>query len=231
MSEDLNLTQELKNGTKLLNIDKEIPQQFYILVDMNNPITKHNIERTGGFSSGAVANWYLPSNFRSKYFEGTVNYLPFILNMEHDFGGISMFCNNITSDYRVEYNCELYRKSKFKFFPSRFSTLYAFDSWNTCLEVQKKYKWWGCTAMPFKLEPGEFNRVIRVNMEIISLCRYLNNRMTLDSEIQNTIWNHYWSGKGDIKIQVDEGEIVNSGIIWEYLIEGRLTLIESKDII
>lgn len=160
---------------------------------------------------------------------GTVDYLPFIPNPNKDVQMVSVFYNNITSEYRTEYNCELHRRYNFQTYPSRLSAFYAFGDYDTCVAVSKKHHWNINTVKKFRLEPSPFNKVVKVNMEIVSLERYANRVSMLDQETQNIIWQSYWTGYGDFPMElptIHGRQVFNSGIIWEYLVEGRLTLIE-----
>lgn len=212
----------------LLNIDEQIPDEFYIFVNASNPITLHNLKFTKGFSSGAFSQLQM-NNFIEKYLSGTIDYLPFIPNPNTDVLMASMFYNNITSEYRTEYNCELYRQNTFPTYPSRLSACYAFGDIETCKQVSAKYHWDYRTVKKFKLVPNNFNKVVKVNMEIISLERYANRMSMLEPETHNLIWQNYWTGSGEISMElptVNGRQIFNSEVIWEYLIEGRLNLIE-----
>ncbi len=165
--------------TRLLNLNEKIPDTFYVFVNMNNIMTKHNLEVTKGFTSGAFGQLIF-DDFAIKYLDGTVDYLPFIPNPNKDVQMVSVFYNNITSDYRTEYNCELYRRYKFPTYPSRLSAFYAFGDYETCLKVSKIHHWNISTVKKFKLEQSPFNRVVKVNMEIVSLERYANRVSMLD---------------------------------------------------
>lgn len=196
---------------------------------MQNVVTKHNIENTKSIFSGAFGQLSVGDSFVTKYLEGTVDYLPFVQNENSDANMISMFSNNVTSGYRTEYNCELYRKYNNPKYPSRLSACYAFGDYETCIEVSKKYHWDLSTVKKFKLLPNDFNRVVKVNMEIISLERTANKISMTSEETQNHIWSSYWNGIGNIKLElptVEGRKIFDSGVIWEYLIEGRLELNE-----
>ncbi len=213
---------------KLLNSEESLPEVFYVFVNMNSLLTKHNLEFTKGFSSGAFGQLGI-GDFAKKYLEGTVDYLPFIPNPDKDIQMVSAFYNNITSEYRTEYNCELHRKYNFPTYPSRLSAIYAFGDYDNCIEVSRKYHWDITTVKKFKLEPSPFNKVAKVNMEIVSLERYANRVSNLDQNAQNTIWQSYWTGFGEIQMElptVNDRQLFNSGLIWEFLIEGRITLVE-----
>lgn len=214
---------------KILNSKDILPTEFYIFVNMQNIMTKHNIENTKSIFSGAFGQLSLGDEFVTKYLNGTVDYLPFIPNKNSDTSMVSMFNNNITSEYRTEYNCELYRKSNNPTYPSRLSACYAFGDYETCIEVSEKYGWNLSTVRKFKLLSDPFNRVVKVNMEIVFLERTANRISMTGQETQNKIWDSYWKGIGNIKLELPKVEgrkEFNSGVIWEYLVEGRLELKE-----
>ena len=213
----------------LLNIKKKIPDEFYVFVNLNNMMTKHNLEFTKTFTSAIFGQLSVTPDLLPKFLTNSINYLPFIPNDESDFKVISMFNNSITSDYRIEYNCELFRKRFYPHFPSRLSCIYAFGDFKDCEIVSKKYGWNLSTVMKFKLIDNPLNRVVKVNMEIISLGRYANNVSIIDKDSQNDIWESYWNGSGNIKMELptlNGRKEFESSEIWEYLIEGQLKLIE-----
>ena len=217
---------------KLMNINEEIPTEFYVFVNLFNPITKHNFEFTKGFTSGAIGEVAASSHLREKYINGNLDYIPFIPSKSTDIHGVSMYSMNALSSYRIEYNCEQYRRSKefSKVFPSRMSCLYAFGDYDSCKAVSDKYGWDIDSVKKFKLIPTPLNKVVKVNMEVISLFRGMESISIWDTSEQEVIWEHYWSGKANLKADshpmVQGPQPENSGVIWEYLIEGRIELIE-----
>jgi hypothetical protein len=214
-------------STKLLNSTEPIPDIFFVFVTMDNLITKHNLEVAKSFSSGAFVQ--LVDNFEKKYVAGSVDYLPFVINTNSDMKMVSPFYNSVTSEYRTEYNCEIHRRHNFPTYPSRLSAFYAFGDYGTCKLVSEKYNWDIKSVKKFRLEPSVHNRVVKVNMEIVSLERYANRVSMIDSETQKTIWQSYWTGHGDFSMELPTlkgRQTFNSETIWEYLVEGRLTLIE-----
>jgi hypothetical protein len=138
-----------------------------------------------------------------------------------------MFCHNITSKNTTEYNCEIHRKNYKSKFPSRLSSCYAFGDYESCLEVSRKYHWNINTVRKFKLIEHRDNRIAKVNMEIISLQRAAGNVAMIDTENLYQIWESYWNGVGELKMELPTmtgRQTFESGIIWEYLVEGILTL-------
>lgn len=51
-----------------------------------------------------------------------------------------------------------------------------------------------------------------------------------DNKTKNDIWKNYWNGTGNIGLELPdvkpERKIYSSSVIFEYLIEGKLVLIE-----
>ena len=233
----------------LLNTQEDIPEEFFVFVSKNNLLTQRNLTKTNCICSSAFleyitqvdipfANNYLKGiitaysgnykrEFPKKYLEGSIDYLPFKINEQSDLGMISMFNNSITNEYNVEYNIEIFRKLNFPLYPSRMSSCYAFGDYQSCLDVSKKYGWDISTVRKFKLIPHVSNRVVKVNMEIISLERYANLNSARDVQTLNTMYNSYWTGFGDCKMElptIHGRQVLSSGVIWEYLVEGILVL-------
>lgn len=235
----------------LFNCAEEPPQTFYVFLNRYNLVSRTNIDKTGcicssGFfqaiteTDSEFANKYLKGsisafspnfksiqNFTKHFLDGTMDYLPFTENQNCNLGITSMFSNSITSNYRTEYNCELSRKYDFPSYPSRLSSCYAFGDYETCKNVSEKYKWDISSVRKFKLIPHSYNKVAKVNMEIVSLERYANNVSIIDSQTQDRIWKSYWRGFDNIQMELptlNGREKIDSGVIWEYLIEGILKL-------
>ncbi len=213
---------------KLLNINENIPETFYVFVAQTNLFTQHNLNVTKSFTSGSVFHWS-DSNFIKKYLAGKIDYLPFIINQNKDIQAISAFENSITSEYRTEYNAEMHRYNNFPHFPSRLSAVYAFGDIETCKKVALKYGWNLNSVRKFKLIEHPLNKVVKVNMEIVSLDRYAQRVSFCDLNTTNQIWNSYWRGIGNIEMElptINGRQKFESDEIWEYLIEGRIEVIE-----
>lgn len=212
---------------KLLNLDEPIPNEFFVFINFDSLLTKHNLESTNSIFSAAFTYISIRKDLLEKYINGTLIYLPFAPNSKKDLGIISPFVQNITSGYKTEYNAELCRFQNFPLFPSRLSALYAFGDFQTCEKVSKLHKWPIETVRKFKLVPSVNNRIIKVNMEIVSLERYANKISTSSPETVDLTWKSYWTGKGEIETElptINGRKTFKSGVIWEYLIEGVLEL-------
>jgi len=107
------------------------------------------------------------------------------------------------------------------------SAIYAFGDIETCREVNKKYGWDLSEVKKFHIVDNPLTRVIKVNMEIISLAKHAYKVSSMQHKDQ--LWRSYWSGCGAIEMELPEPnaerQILNSGVIWEYLIEGAVKLV------
>jgi hypothetical protein len=224
---------------------KGIPDEFFIFVNQASFWTRHNFALTGKFVSAAfgAANpdqiptgtmvAYGPAEnaprgteaLREAYESGTLGYLMFDINPNY-FGFPTPFCASVSNDYRVEYDAEQTRLRSNPILPSRLSAIYAFGDYESCKQVSAKYPRWELAEVErFRLLPHPSNRVARVNMEIVSLARVAYRSASWTAEQIYGFWRRYWSGGGSISIELPMGgtrERLDSGEIWEYLIEGAL---------
>ena len=220
-----------KNKITLLN-DKTclIQNEFYIFIDQYSPITVLNLKNTKCFLSAAYSNCSLDTNFLKKYLEDNVDYFPFVPH-EKNLPIISPYCLSAINDYWVEYDAELCRKHYYPKYPSRLSAIFAFGDYETCIKVDREYDWDLRTVKKFRLNIDDLTRVIKVNMEIVSVMRTAYKRGFFDDKTKNDIWKNYWNGTEGIDLELPDVESerkkYHSGVIFEYLIEGKLVLIES----
>ncbi len=214
---------------RLINIDEEAPEEFYIFVDRSNFITAHNFRLTKKFSSGAANSCSIDSNFEKKYKEGSANYLPYKL-CEIDTVSPSLYFLSAIKNYRVEYDAETYRKHNHPLYPSRLSAIYAFGSMEMCKKVSEKYHWSLDNIHKFRLRNWPLTRIAKVNMEHVSLARLAYKNSAMLEESIEYLWANYWRGSGEIVFELPstnfERKKFNSGVIWEYLIEGVVECIE-----
>lgn len=214
---------------KLMNFDEEIPAELFIFTNLMNPITKLNLDNTKGFTSGTLP-FINDENSIQQYMEGNINYLPFIKNKQKTFGSLSMFCVNVINDYRVEYDAELCRMYKFPTYPSRFSSIFAFGDYESCIEVSINHRWDINSVKKFKIIEHPLTRVVKVNMEIVSLARGLYNCAMFSKDEINNLWRAYWEGDGNFSCEIPDlnskdKKRLDSGVTYEYLIEGRVEII------
>lgn len=208
---------------KLINIDEEIPSEFFIFVNKLNPMTYHNFNLIGQFNSGAFATASFGPEYLQKYLRGSFRYLPYE-PVPMDAVALSPYFLTAINDYRIEYDAEAYRERYFPLYPSRLSAIYAFGDAVTCAEVSRKHGWPLAEVHRFELVDNPLNRVAKANMEIVSLARHAFKVSAFqDSEL---LWASYWSSTGNITLELPTPDCqrreCDSGIIWEYLIEGTV---------
>ncbi|MCE5226998.1 MAG: hypothetical protein LLG05_14230 [Porphyromonadaceae bacterium] len=211
---------------KLINLDEDAPETFYIFVNQLNPMTEHNFKLTNTFSSGSF-NSCLDPNFAEKYLRGKARYLPYE-PCQADYISPSPFFLSVINDYRIEYDAEVYREKHHPLYPSRLSALFAFGDIETCKLVSQKHGWPLDTVYKFRLKEWPLTRIAKVNMEHISLARHAY-KVSMLQEIDN-LWGGYWAGFDEIILELPSTNFkrqqYNSGVIWEYLIEGIVECIK-----
>ena len=219
---------------KLINKDEDAPDIFYVFHNyfgLNGEINKWNFNLDHRIKSSSFLGLY-DNEFLNKYLAGEVDYLPFKYN-GLQVKSPSSFIMSTIHNYNIEHNLEYYRAQHFKFHPSRLSGIYAFGDYESCKLANKLYNWDLSSVKKFKLvEDSQTKSLIRIgkyNMEIVSLLRGIN-MMIFPTADQEQIYRNYWSGGGNIVIEVPIGMTperrrISSGVLYEYLIEGILELI------
>ena len=218
---------------KTINTNEEIPEYFYVFLNFRGIYDKAN-ERNYNLTKKITSTGF--SNLNSKlysaesFLNGDIDYLPFKSKGEYNYM-ISSFMMNRIHNYNIEYNLERYRKLNRRNYPSRFSGIFAFGDYETCRINADKNNWNINEVKKFRLLRNErFNKVAKLNMEIVSLLNGINIS-AFSIKNQDYIYNTYWSGGGSIQVEdrsllQKEPVIHNSGVIYEYLIEGCLEEVE-----
>ena len=216
---------------KLMNIDENVPKEFFVFINESNPITKNNITLTKQYTSSGITEALISEEKLNDYLKGKMQFAPYIPNPIRNYS-VSLFSLSVTNEYSVEYEAEYIRSKYFPLYPSRFSCLYAFGDYETCENVSEKYGWNIDSVKKFKLLDNPLNRVVKVNMEHISLWRGIKSTYTsFDRNDIDNYWKSYWKGDKDINVEIPNSNLedlikINSGNIYEYLIEGTLKLID-----
>ena len=207
---------------ELLNIKEEYPSKFYIFVNTLNPMTEHNFKLSGRFTSGAFGGLFDQKTLK-KYITGEIRYLPYE-SCQMDDMALSPYFLTAINDYRIEYDAEVFRKKYYPLYPSRLSAIYAFGDYESCKKASKAHGWDLSTVQKFKLIEHPLNRVVKVNMEHVSLARHAY-KVSMLQNIE-TLWKNYWIGSGNITVELPASNFsrktFDSGKIWEYLIEGAV---------
>jgi hypothetical protein len=210
----------------------DIPDIFYVFCNTADLGCWHDLQFTHSITSAGIAACQ-DAAFLKTYQDGTADYFPFVPNSGRSTGFTSFFSAALTAEYRVEYDVERIRRMEFSRAPSRFSCVFAFGALEDCQKASQIYRWNIQEVRRFRLVDHRLNRVARVNMDVVSLMRsgYRKGSWTEDRSI--AIWRHYWSGAEGLSIDIPAVEndrptrrAMSVGTLWEYLIEGRLELID-----
>ncbi len=223
---------------KLLNINEEAPQIFYIFIGQGNnifsQINYHNYKLTKSIMSSGFEGIIIQQDKIKDFIDGNIDYAPFIPNKTtlHNPSSHSM---TVVNGYNTEYILEYIRANDFKTYPSRFSCVYAFGDYESCEKASKWYGWDLKNVKKFRIKKTDgildsCVKIVKCNMEIVT--RMWNcDIASFDRNSINKIAQAYWNGTGQIateKQDIDTGLYTQkiSDVLYEYLIEGILEEIE-----
>ncbi len=224
------------NMMKTMNTGESLPDQFYVFLGRGsewpwNAITRHNFDLSRGrlVSNGMAMALTTSGDYRNKFLQGDVDYLPFIPNPSHDSLSVSPFERLIANRYGLEYSLEIARKAYFKRYPSRFSCLYAFGCMEDCEKRADGHKWDLSSVQGFRLNLSEplagVTKVVKANTNYIGFLEY-SDYPTFSPHDQDVLFRQYWECKNDYKIRemkLDGGTSIHRcDTLYEYLIEGVL---------
>ena len=217
---------------KTLNTKEEIPEFFYIFINQGDSIfcniNYHNYTLTSSIVSGGFYNLLVDFEKADDFIKGNITYAPFIPN-KTTFSIPTSHTLGVINGYNVEYILEYYRPKQY---PSRFSCVYAFGNYESCLKASKIYDWDIKNVKKFRLKQLgiEFNKCIKIvkcNMGIVTAMWKCGGISAFDDKSTRKIAEAYWSGKG--KIATERSDLTTGLItqvisqeLYEYLIEGVL---------
>jgi hypothetical protein len=159
----------------------------------------------------------------AKYKENVVNNLPYVENSSVDIKRLSPFLASKFKEYAIEVELERFRMKNYPTYPSRLTSVFAFGDVDSVNNVITLHNWQRQSLRKFVLVPNENNRVAKVNMSIISyVTSFYNN---IPETIRNSYWDLYWSGKHSVLDLGSNIPPMPRDIIWEYLIEGKVTIV------
>lgn len=225
---------------KLLNIEEEVPEIFYIFVGLGKSFASqanyHNYKLTKTIVSGGFKNLMIYSGKIKDFINGNIVYAPFVPN-ETTFMSPTSHLIGIINSYQTEYILEYTRVNNYQKYPSRFSCIYAFGDYESCVKANKLYpKMFDLTKVKkFKLKKTNTDldkciKVVKCNMEIVT--RMWNcDIISFEPESVDKIANAYWQGFGQVATErqdIETGLCTQevSDVLYEYLIEGILEEIE-----
>lgn len=99
---------------KTINTNEDCPSEFFIFINLQNPIVYNNAEKIGVITSSGITAASMDENMLRSYISGNADYLPFIPNPNAS-PAISMYQLGVMNTYRVEYNAEISRKENSKY--------------------------------------------------------------------------------------------------------------------
>ncbi len=222
---------------KVQNIDERVPDVFYVFIGLGNSyfsqVNYHNYKLTHRLISSGFSSLLAESQKIDDFIQGNIKYAPFDLT-GNTVNSPSSHMMNIINSYQVEYILEYYRPKEF---PSRFSCLYAFGDYKSCLKACELYpKMFDISKLKrFRLK--ELNndldkciKVVKCNMEIVS--RMWNCDISLyDADSVRKIANAYWGCYGKVATEtqnIETGLMTQhvTDVLYEYLVEGILEEIQ-----
>lgn len=218
----------------LANVDV-LPEYFYIFLEFRNDIYGKINYNNFCINNQIVSpgmNLVIDPRKQKDYLEGDINYLPFVKG-NPDINSPSTFMLHTINEYNVEYCLEIARKKDFKKYPSRLSAIYAFGDYESCIKVSQKYGWKLDSVRKFRLIQNsgceKYYKIGRFNMEIVSLLRGVTIEC-FPTEDQEKIYKQYWEGSQNVSViipNIDNQKYkAESGMLYEYLIEGILECVE-----
>lgn len=204
-----------------------LPEEFFIFVNQLHPQAAHNYRITHTFTSRFYP-LLVTEEGRRALDNGDVDPFPFVPNPKM-YPDLSPFTVSAMNEYRIEWDAEQVRRHRFPLKPSRLSAIFAFEDEHACIEAANKYRWPLEEVRRFKLKDPEGQaRFSKVNMEIVSLMRHVYPLAAWGATDVYNIWAHYWSSGGELPVEIPDlrqGQAwrrLNSGVIWEWLIEGQV---------
>lgn len=221
---------------KLLNIDEDAPEIFYIFMgqgtNIYSQINFHNYNLTKTITSSGFKGIEEQPDKIKDFIDGNIIYAPFVPN-KTTFNVPSSHSMAVVNGYNTEYILEYTRMNNYRKYPSRFSCIYAFGDYESCQKASKCYGWDLTKVKKFKLKhtpSDECIKIAKCNMEIVTMM-WESDIAIFDRNSIDRIANAYWTGCGqvasekqDIETGLHTQEV--SGVLYEYLIEGILEEIE-----
>lgn len=222
---------------KLLNVNEKIPDIFYVFVGLGSSIYSkinyHNYKLNKTIISGGIRNLSIKPELIKDFIDGNIIYAPFIPNVT-TFESPTSHLMHTVNGYQVEYILEYYRP---KIYPSRFSCIYAFGDYDSCVKANKLYPdiFDLSKIKKFKLKQTKTGldkciKVAKCNMEIVT--RMWNcDVSSFEKESIERIAKTYWDGTGKIATERQDFDTglytqIISDELYEYLIEGILEEVE-----
>ena len=183
------------------------PIDFWVWINPDNWLVRHQISVTGGFTSGGLFDTGRKSN------------LMFIPNPEFR-GDVTPFQNEIMWKYLAEYNLELSRERYFNQYPSRLNSVYLFQSKNEARRYSDQHKWHVGDRI---LKKCHSVGAALYSVHDSSWVDFLRQSHMIDPESIHNVRHGYWSGQRVQDFQLQSmGKPWTEDTIFEALFIGRV---------
>ncbi len=210
----------------------KLPSAFWVSIDPANPIAEWNALQVGYLASAAFTACSVDKQVLTKYLDGSLQYLRFVENPEHDVPVMAQHHMSVTNEYLVEHNAEVARRKIDPLLPSRLSAVFAFGTKKDAVIAARSAGRPAWSVHAFELVDSPLTRVHRANMHVVSLMRTAARVASFAATELDSVWNHYWSGGGELTIEFPgqglQRRAETAGVMWEYLIEGALTRLDRR---
>ena len=168
------------------------PVDFWVWINPDNWLVKHQITVTGGFTSGGL-------------FGERKSNLMFVPNPDFQ-GDITPFQFGIMREYMAEYNLELCRERSFRNYPSRLNAIYFFMS------EEEAFKYKACHQE--HVQGRLLKKCHSVNPCVYSIhdsswVDFLRLTHMIDTQSVENVGNAYWSG-----VRVQDRQLEPLGKPW-----------------
>lgn len=231
---------------KIINrANEEAPEYFYIYTNrynynIINQFENHNIKLRKGsmISSGFMNVFTLEENQRESFKKGNIIYAPFVPQETTGLGNSSPFLFRLINRYNIEYLLEKRRYEKHKEFPSRLSSIFAFESIEDSIKKADGNGWKISNLRKYKLVNNsvfnEYIKVAKCNFNMIGFLEHNEHLMLLGNQ-QEFIAEEYWLSENDLQskeVKINDDIYKKSQkcqYFPEYLIEGILEPVDFSE--
>lgn len=181
-------------------------REFFVWIDLNNFLSKHNYTFCGHFSS----------------FESNEDNLMFLPNPNFS-SFISPFQFGLLRAYKAEYDLETARISKFQDYNSRLSSIFLFETESDANEYSKEYNFHVGNRELKKVKTNGSYIFSRHDLTWIDFMRAAHS---MSEDTINQVTEAYWTGKFTQESELKSlGQIWNKKSISEILYKGRVDFI------
>ena len=184
-------------------------KEFFIWVDPNDWMVKHNIGLVGGLGHAPP-----PPEAAAP------EHLLFVHNPNHKQGMVSRFHVGVIKNYAVEYDLERYRYANFKDYPSRLHSMYLFESREEAQRYRETHMDHVSTRI---LKRGVTGGPYVYSLHDLCWIDFLRIGHSMDVDTLNYCWRAYWNGErvNDRRLQW-MGQRWTAQPIFEALFYGRV---------